>query len=219
MNWAPGHNGQDQFTPSILQSSRAHANVWEEAPSQETGDWTQGLPAEAELPLMIKGPLVTHAEKSSSDPRWKREGVCGAGHTGRPPRDPVPTSPLQRGLEKRPLLTHHCLMVLIPRNCSFPKGGVGDLPPTGALPVCHFHSMFRRTLPVFSWTGPHANSPTELSPAPLCPRELSCSPAHVHTRGPSSTTKGPLAGPGNKAPLSCCSHSLSHRNLPYFPGV
>lgn len=30
------------------------------------------LPAEAELLLMIKGPLVTQAEKSSSDPRWKR---------------------------------------------------------------------------------------------------------------------------------------------------
>lgn len=29
------------------------------------------LPAEAELLLMIKGPLVTHVEKSSSDPRWK----------------------------------------------------------------------------------------------------------------------------------------------------
>lgn len=27
------------------------------------------LPAEAELLLMIKGPLVTQAEKSSSDPR------------------------------------------------------------------------------------------------------------------------------------------------------
>lgn len=31
-----------------------------------------GLPVEAELLLMIKGPLVTQAEKSSSDPRWKR---------------------------------------------------------------------------------------------------------------------------------------------------
>lgn len=30
------------------------------------------LPAEAELLLMIKGPLVTQVEKSSSDPRWKR---------------------------------------------------------------------------------------------------------------------------------------------------
>lgn len=30
------------------------------------------LPVEAELLLMIKGPLVTQAEKSSSDPRCKR---------------------------------------------------------------------------------------------------------------------------------------------------
>lgn len=49
-----------------------------EEPSGRNRGCTHGLPAEAELLLMIKGPLVTQAEKSSSDPRWKREGVCGA---------------------------------------------------------------------------------------------------------------------------------------------
>lgn len=36
-----------------------------------------GSPAEDALLLMIKGPLVTQAEKSSSDPRWKRRGRVG----------------------------------------------------------------------------------------------------------------------------------------------
>lgn len=43
-----------------------------------TKGYGQQLPAEAELLLMIKGPLVTQAEKSSSDPRCKR-GRTGAG--------------------------------------------------------------------------------------------------------------------------------------------
>lgn len=50
-----------------------------------------GLPAEAELLLMIKGPLLTQAEKSSSDPRWKERGRVG--HSQVPedlPKTPCP---------------------------------------------------------------------------------------------------------------------------------
>lgn len=67
-----------------------------------------GLPADAELLLMIKGPLVTQAEKSSSDPRWKREGVCGAEQdTRRPPQDPL-CPPLRCSLALRKDHTQNC---------------------------------------------------------------------------------------------------------------
>lgn len=61
-----------------------------QADTQESLAAGEQVPAEAELLLMIKGPLVTQAEKSSSDPRWKR-GHAGAGlkvaphHSSRPP--------------------------------------------------------------------------------------------------------------------------------------
>lgn len=169
INQAPGHNGR---ADSPRASSRAAEHTCgDRRGAHSRGPDSQGdptvlraLPAEAELLLMIKGPLVTQAEKSSSDPRWKRDGVCGAERdTSPPPRPAVPPPPLQLGLEKRPHLPPQCLMVLISRCCSFPKAGVGDLPPVGAPQVCHFQSTFCRPLPV--WTGPHTNSHLGLSPA------------------------------------------------------
>lgn len=52
------------------------------------GGAREQVPAEAELPLMIKGPLVTHAEKSSSDPRWKRSRAGRAGDAPAPAASP-----------------------------------------------------------------------------------------------------------------------------------
>lgn len=58
--------------------------------------------AEAELPLMIKGPLVTHAEKSSSDPRLVPTAMSGTmpsiAHRG----DPRGTEWRRRNSRNRP---------------------------------------------------------------------------------------------------------------------
>lgn len=48
--------------------SQAKKSLWIGGARQHYGR----VPVEAELLLMIKGPLVTQAEKSSSDPRWKK---------------------------------------------------------------------------------------------------------------------------------------------------
>ena len=53
---------------------------------------------------MIKGPLVTQAEKSSSDPRWKRGDVWSRQDTRHLSQTPTPTSPLQLPVRPHPQL-------------------------------------------------------------------------------------------------------------------
>ena len=222
INQAPGHNGR-------ADSPRASSRAAERTCGDRRGAHSQGpdsqgyptvlraLPAEAELLLMIKGPLVTQAEKSSSDPRWKRDGVCGAERdTSPPPRPAVPplsaTWPGEKTAPPSPMPHGPNLKTLLlfqsrgrgPATC---RGSAGLSLPIHVLqaPSCA--------------DGASHQQPLGAEPCPLCPTELSCSPAHVTTVRPSSTTTGLLAGPGNKAPLSRCSHLLSHRSLPYFPGV
>lgn len=94
-----------------------------------------------------------------------------------------------------------------PRHYSPSNGRVGNLLPAGTLAHISLPSHILHD-PSRVWTG--------LRGAPLCPKELSCRPAHVKTGEPSPTTTGPLASPANKAPLSRRSHSAQPQEPALF---